>query len=136
MAVGRRISVLADSQTPNTGGPYCLHQVKEKKGRQRGNKYNERIFSPLSLFHVFLYESTFHLDLLTPIFFAGESRQLAFPSAFFFAYKRLKNNAIRTINVLDKDVYEPQCYKERNIVSALILKSRQINRVEEHCAHA
>ena len=128
--------VLAYSPRSNTSRPYSFHQVKENKGRQRGNKHNEGIFlfslsfSPISVLN------DLSLRFTDSDCFGDKSHQLAFPSAFFFADKRLKNNAIRTVNVLDKDLCELQCYKERNIVSALILKSRQINRVEEHCAHA
>ena len=117
MADGRRILVLGYSQTPNTSWPYCFHHEKEKKGRQRGDKFNERsFFSSLSFSHISVLNDI-SLRFTDRDFFADESRQLAFPLAFFFAHKRLKNHTIRTVNVLDKDLCELQCYKELNCIN-------------------
>lgn len=56
MVVGKRSFVLAYSQTLSTSRTHCFHHEKEKKGRQRGNKYmiREDFISP-SVFHLFLY---------------------------------------------------------------------------------
>ena len=47
MAVVRRVFILGYGQISNTGQPYCCHQVKEMKGREKGNEYNEIIFAML-----------------------------------------------------------------------------------------
>lgn len=119
----------------DTGRLHCFHQVKEKK-RKEGEAARGQI----------LWENFFLLPLLSPLsvlndislrfadsnFFADESwRQLAFPSNFIFAHKRLKNHTIRNVNVRIR-IYAGrlQCYKEPNCIS-IYSKSRQINRAKE-----
>ena len=48
---------------------------------------------------------------------SGNCRNLAFPSVFFFANKRLVKHKIRTVMVLDIDVCELLCYHDPNCVS-------------------
>jgi len=48
---------------------------------------------------------------------SGECRQLAFPSFFFFADKRLVSHSITTVRVRDMDACELLCYQEPNCVS-------------------
>ena len=50
-------------------------------------------------------------------YFLGECRQLAFPSFFFFADKRLVNHPIKNVSVPDLDACELLCYQENNCVS-------------------
>ena len=47
MAAVRRVFILGYGQISNTGRPYCFHQVKEMKWREKGNEYNEIIFAML-----------------------------------------------------------------------------------------
>ena len=49
--------------------------------------------------------------------FSGNCRNLAFPSFFLFANKRLMNHNITTVRVPDMDVCELLCYHDPNCVS-------------------
>ena len=48
---------------------------------------------------------------------SGNCRNLAFPSVFFFANKRLLKHNIKAVKVSDMDVCELLCYQEPNCVS-------------------
>ena len=47
MAAVGRVFILGYGQISNSGRPYCFHQVKEMKWREKGNEYNEVIFAML-----------------------------------------------------------------------------------------
>lgn len=124
----------------DTGRLHCFHQVKEKK-RKEGEAARGQI----------LWENFFLLPLLSPLsvlndislrfadsnFFADESwRQLAFPSNFIFAHKRLKNHTIRNVNVRIR-IYAGrlQCYKEPNCIS-IYSKIEANKQGQGTCEHA
>ena len=72
---GKASLVLACGQTSETSWPYCFHQVREMKGRERGNKYNEKTFlSSLSPSPIFVL-NWWHLRIA--IFFVDGPRHLS-----------------------------------------------------------
>ena len=54
------------------------------------------------------------------LFFSDGGRELYFPAYYFFAFKRLLNHTINTVNVTDLDQCEYRCYKDANCVSVNI----------------
>ena len=62
-------------------------------------------------FHFLSHQFQFNWNL------SGECRELAFPSFYFFANKRLENHNIITVRVRDMSACELRCYHEPNCVS-------------------
>ena len=73
--------------------------------------FSSRYFQKKSHFHFLSHQFQFNWNL------SDECRELAFPSFYFFANKRLENHNITTVRVRDMNACELRCYHEPNCVS-------------------
>ena len=58
---------------------------------------------------------------------------MEFPASFFFANKRLTNQTIKVIDILDMDLCELMCYQEPNCTSFNFRKNPENGKIKHRC---